>query len=120
MVAAAARRDRAPPRLGPGRRTGMAMRDLMPWRENQARAAREHPLLALQREMDSLFNDPWAANAPRTFANADRFFPRLNLSENPEAYRVTAELPGMEEKDVNVSFDGNLLLISGVKQDEKE
>jgi HSP20 family protein len=44
----------------------------------------------------------------------------VNVSENPEGYRVTAELPGMEEKDVQVAFEGNLLLLSGKKTDEKE
>src|SRR5688572_29018308 len=89
----------------------MTMRDLIPWRERSAwPTVNRDPFLAMQRDLDSLLNDVWGNTPAR---NLERVFPRVNVSENPEAYRVTAELPGMEEKDVQVAFEGNLLLLSG-------
>jgi HSP20 family protein len=70
--------------------------------------------------MDALLNDVWSGNNARLLESVERTFPRVNVSENPEAWRVTAELPGLDEKDVQVSFESNLLLIAGKKADEKE
>jgi len=96
----------------------MTMRDLTPWREKSSwPTLNRDPFLAMQRDLDTMLQDVWG-NSPTH--NLERVFPRVNVSENPEAYRVTAELPGMEEKDVQVSFEGNLLLVSGKKTDEKE
>lgn len=96
----------------------MTMRDLIPWRERSAFPAfARDPFLSMQRDMDALLQNVWGDGGVRT---ADRIFPRVNVSENPEAYRVSAELPGMDEKDVQVAFEGNLLLISGKKAEEKE
>lgn len=96
----------------------MTMRDLVPWRERSAwpSLARD-PFLSMQREMDALLQNVWGDGGIRP---AERMFPRVNVSENVEAYRVSAELPGMDEKDVQVAFEGNLLLISGKKAEEKE
>lgn len=101
----------------------MAIRDLIPWRESRAfplERWNEQPFASMRRDMDALINEMVGGGAPRAFEAMERVFPRVNVSENPESYRVTAELPGMDEKDVQVSFDGNLLLIGGKKADEKE
>jgi HSP20 family protein len=45
---------------------------------------------------------------------------RVDTSEDDKAYHVTAELPGMTEKDVEVTFADNTLTISGEKKSEKE
>ena len=45
---------------------------------------------------------------------------RVDTSEDEKAYHVTAELPGMSEKDVEVTFADNTLTISGEKKSEKE
>lgn len=45
---------------------------------------------------------------------------RVDTSEDDKAYHVTAELPGMTEKDVEVTFTNNTLTISGEKKSEKE
>jgi HSP20 family protein len=100
----------------------MSIRSLVPWRERSGSPfeGREHPLLSLRREMDTLFNDLWHGHSTGLTSGIENVFPRVNLSENPEAYRVTADLPGLGEKDVQVSFDNNLLVIAGNKVDEKE
>lgn len=45
-------------------------------------------------------------------------WPRVELSENAKEVRVTAELPGMEEKDIEISLDDNELVIRGEKKSE--
>jgi len=48
------------------------------------------------------------------------FRPNVDISENDEEIRLSAELPGIEEDDVEVSLDGDLLTIKGEKKDERE
>ena len=44
--------------------------------------------------------------------------PAINVAETKDAYEVTAELPGVDEKDIKVSLDQNQLVISGEKKAE--
>jgi HSP20 family protein len=44
--------------------------------------------------------------------------PPINLAETKDAFEVTAELPGVDEKDIEVSLDGDRLVISGEKKAE--
>jgi HSP20 family protein len=46
--------------------------------------------------------------------------PAIDVAENDKAYKITAELPGMEAKDVDVSVSGDMLTIKGEKREEKE
>lgn len=46
--------------------------------------------------------------------------PKLDVSEDEQALRVTAELPGLEEKDVEVTFADGVLTIQGEKRAEQE
>jgi HSP20 family protein len=45
---------------------------------------------------------------------------RLNVSETDSAIEIEAELPGVDEKDVDVSLSEDLLTIKGEKKDERE
>lgn len=99
----------------------VSMRELMPWRSaGRMHSETEHPLLSLQREMDALFNDFARSGGNPPLTEAGRFLPPTNVSENPECFRVTAELPGMDLKDVTVRLEGGALVISGKKEGEKE
>ena len=44
----------------------------------------------------------------------------MDVAEGASAYTITAELPGLEDKDVDVSIDGSMLTIKGEKQQETE
>ena len=46
--------------------------------------------------------------------------PTVDVSETDKAYEITAELPGMDEKNVEVKVANGVLTIKGEKQDEKE
>lgn len=53
-------------------------------------------------------------------AFAEGWYPSVDISETETDLFVTAELPGLEVKDVNVSISGDLLTIKGEKKKEKE
>lgn len=76
----------------------------------------------LRGEMDRLFND-WLAefSGPlRLPAEQAMFQPRFDVKENDQELLVTAELPGMAAKDVEVELDHGMLVVKGRKDEEKE
>ena len=46
--------------------------------------------------------------------------PAVDVTEDDKAYKITAELPGLEEKDIDVSVSGGMLTIKGEKSYEKD
>jgi len=46
--------------------------------------------------------------------------PAIDMSEDEKMYKISAELPGMEAKDVDVSVTGDMLVLKGEKRQEKE
>lgn len=104
----------------------LTMRDLIPWsrgRDVAAGRAAEHPLMAFQREFDRLFEDLWRGfdvPAPdRGERTATMITPRIEVTEKEKEFIVTAELPGLQEKDVEVTLTDNVLSIRGEKKLEK-
>ena len=74
------------------------------------------PVGALRKQIDSLFED-FGGDGP--FASGG-FMVRTNVSETDDAVTVTAELPGIELEDIEVSVSGNQLTVSGEKKSEKD
>ena len=91
------------------------------------------PVEGLRREIDRLFDDfgmgfrccPFG----RSLFAAEPFWrrelswtaaPAVDVTESDKAYEVTAELPGMDEKNIEVKVVNGNLTIKGEKQDEKE
>lgn len=102
----------------------MAIRDLIPWSRNQevtsARASYD-PFMTLHREMNRLFDDVFRSFEPgQTPLMEGRFgWPRIELGETDKAVTVSAELPGMTEKDVQVEIANGTLTIRGEKKNER-
>ena len=71
------------------------------------------PFLAMRREMENAFR-AFDQNLPSPDIGAGA--PAINVAETKDAFEVTAELPGVDEKDINVSLDDNQLVISGEKK----
>ncbi len=46
--------------------------------------------------------------------------PRVNIAESETAFEITAELPGIDKKDVRITLDHGLLTLSGEKRDSRE
>jgi HSP20 family protein len=83
------------------------------------------PLANLQKEINELFGNLWSGFGKDLFPEFSNkleagFFPRVNVSENENAVVVTAELPGVEDKDLDVSLDRSTLTIRGEKRTEEE
>ena len=93
------------------------------------RAQQWHPFERFRREMDRLFDDFaggfWGGPlfAPSALRRAESTFvgmPAVDVAETDKAYEITAELPGMEEKNIEVKLANGVLSIKGEKQEEKE
>ena len=108
----------------------MPMKDLIPWNRGRDLAVRRNeetnPFLTLHREMNRLFDDAFRGFdlAPSGFG--DRSFgasfgwPNIEVSERSNEVKVTADLPGLEEKDVDIHLADGVLTISGEKKTESE
>jgi HSP20 family protein len=46
--------------------------------------------------------------------------PAVDVSEDEKSYKITAELPGLDEKNIDVSVSGDTLVLKGEKREEKE
>jgi HSP20 family protein len=49
-----------------------------------------------------------------------KFAPRIEVSENDKGYVISAELPGLNKEDIQVTLDGSVLTIKGEKKEEQE
>lgn len=95
------------------------------WRRSEPSLQTEtdNPFYALQREMSRVFDDfsrsfdlaPFGGETGR-----GTFYPSIDVKEGEKEVAVKAELPGMEEKDIEVSLAQNSLTIRGEKREEKE
>jgi HSP20 family protein len=107
----------------------MAMRDLIPWRrqENTApalfRDEERNPFVQLRREMDRLFDDVFRASLPGGTSLSSGFglgWPSLEVKETDDRITVTAELPGLNEKDVELIVHDGVLTLRGEKKSEHQ
>jgi HSP20 family protein len=113
----------------------MNVKDLIPWNRENSRvpaAYRESdPFMTLQREVNRLFDDVWRGldmpsfgRLPSLSANTragwSAGWPSVEVSETDKEIRVTAELPGLEDKDVEVLLDDDVLTVRGEKKSETE
>ncbi|MDP2622119.1 MAG: Hsp20/alpha crystallin family protein [Hyphomicrobiales bacterium] len=84
--------------------------------------ARSDPFSQLQREVDRLFGE-FSRGMPALgwpFAGEGALTPSIDVSETDQSLELTAELPGVEEKDIDVTLSNNLLTIKAEKKAEKE
>jgi HSP20 family protein len=73
------------------------------------------PFRVMRREMENALR---AFDRKPTSPDIGAGAPAINVAETNDAFEVTAELPGVDEKDINVSLDDNQLVISGEKKAE--
>ena len=107
------------------------MKNLIPWRKKDqlmelGREA-DNPFELLHRRMNELFEGflqdfetprwpgLWQADREPTAVS-----PRFDVAETDDAVKVSAELPGLDEKDVEVTLDENYLTVKGEKKQERE
>lgn len=96
---------------------------LLPWRTRElASRSNGDPFTSLQREMNRIFNHLGQGFdlAPFDEASIAKWSPRVNVTETDKEFTVSAELPGLEQKDVEVAIQNGALAIKGEKKEEKE
>lgn len=78
------------------------------------------PFVSLQQGMNRLFDEVFhGAGMSLMRDDGGMLMPQVNVSETDKEIRVTAELPGVERKDVDVTLDDDMLTIRGEKKLEK-
>jgi HSP20 family protein len=106
---------------------------------SQAAERGRHPLLTLRNEIDRLFDEassmspfsmfrfPWGRRSMldveplfRSDEGIAAFAPPAEVDEREGEYRVRLEMPGMDEKAVDISLRDDVLTIKAEKKDEKE
>ena len=110
----------------------MSVRDLIPWNRNEGnrvpsvfRDSERDPFLSLHREVNRLFDEVFrgfGSNLP-AFNGASTFgggWPSVEISNGEKEIMVTAEVPGLEEKDIEVLLDDGVLTLKGEKRSETE
>lgn len=84
----------------------------------------EHPFYYLQQEMNRLFDDFFSSTDIAPFGEGGKhlgsFIPSVDVKEDNKEITVKAELPGMDEKDIEVLLMENTLTLKGEKKEEKE
>jgi HSP20 family protein len=112
----------------------MAFRDIIPWNRGRDVAVRRgedlNPFAALHREMDRMFDEVFrgfdlAPFSSRSFDRPGRHtgwtgWPHLEVNETDSELTVSAELPGLDEKDVEVELANGVLVIKGERKMESE
>lgn len=107
----------------------MALTELVPWRTGRRNLPvrgeeQTNPFAELQRQMGRLFDDffsdvglqPW-----RGLAGIESgFYPRMEVAETEKELLVTAEVPGIEPKDVEITVADGVLTIKGEKKQATE
>lgn len=82
---------------------------------------RVNPLISLQRDFDDFFDRIWRrwpqTTTPSLFGSAE---PTTDVSETENEVEVSIELPGIDEKDVEVTISEDMLTVRGEKRAEKE
>ena len=68
------------------------------------------------RYFESFFGDSFLAPATRTFNR----LPAVDVRETEKAYVLEMELPGFDEKDIEISVDGNSLSISSKQEETRD
>jgi len=109
----------------------MNIRDLVPWTrgsDHMPELFRDEGLSSLstlQREMNRLFDEAFRGfDAPALFgrrqALGSMHWPRVEVNETDKEIVVSAEIPGLDEKDVELLFNEGRLILRGEKKCEVE
>jgi HSP20 family protein len=77
------------------------------------------PFVDLQRDMNRLFDRSFR-DLTETSEGGFMLSPRVDITQKEDGWEVTAELPGVDQHDIDLQLDGDMLTISGEKRDERK
>ena len=90
----------------------MRLTSLVPFRDGGALTRPDFGLFGLHREIDRLFSEFAQGAGP----SGAKIVPNIEISETDKAIEISAEMPGLERKDVEISIDDDTLTIRGEKK----
>lgn len=70
-----------------------------------------------ERDLLDRFFEDWT---PEVFGKETNWVPAFDISENDKEYTLTAELPGIDAKDLDITISDGILTVKGEKKREKE
>jgi HSP20 family protein len=102
----------------------MTLRNLIPSSKKAVPVKHDgySPFSLLRRDMDELFYNIFQGFdlEPSLGRRNEVFSPNVDVKENEKEVKVYAELPGMDDKDIEVTLGKDSLTIKGEKKEEKE
>lgn len=103
----------------------MNLKSLVPWvsRDRGDAAVRftnDSPIIAMHREMNRVFDDFFRGFDQPQSAVGQNIWPRVEVRETDKEFKVYAELPGVEERDVEVTYADGVVTLRGEKRMEEE
>jgi len=101
----------------------MKLNSILPWKKGDSQLSHQRkagdPVNLLQRRMNHLFDDFFSSQLSDPWGRfGNEFAPQIDISESGEELRISAELPGLDEKDVEVTLADNILTLKGEKKEE--
>lgn len=91
-------------------------------RGEPSRSFLHHPIASLQSEIDRMFGDflqNFDASKFTTFSHG-ALLPKADFSESDSGYELAVEMPGVSEKDLDVSVKNGVLTVNGEKKSDRE
>jgi len=103
----------------------MNLNSLVSWRSpdrgnEPKRPSDDNPISTLHREMTRVFDGFFGAGDEPLLGRGQFGWPHVDVRENDTQYKVCAELPGMDERDVEVTFADGVVTLKGEKRLEEE
>jgi len=91
----------------------MAITDLIPWRRQEPARREEDIFTAFERDMGRLFERFFRGGMLAPFGESwGAFSPSADVVETDDEIKVSAELPGLDDKDIEVSLDRGVLTLA--------
>jgi HSP20 family protein len=88
-------------------------------KNDQGALSPRNDLNQIRREINRLFEDPFDLLVPGT-SFFEGWEPTIDVYEDKDKTTLRAELPGMKQEDIDVSLEGNTLILSGERKQEEE
>ncbi|WP_099826247.1 Hsp20/alpha crystallin family protein [Oceaniglobus indicus] len=103
----------------------MAFSDLIPWardrnRVSERRGNDDNPLISLQRDLNSVFEDFWGRFDNPFAGSLTAGGPHTDVSETDAAMLVSVDLPGLDDKDIEVNVTDDMLTIRGERAEKTD
>jgi HSP20 family protein len=103
----------------------MNLKSLVPWSNRDrgdaaVRFTNDNPIISMHREVNRVFDDFFRSFDEPLSAQKPLGWPRIDVHETDKEFKVRAELPGLEERDVEVTYADGVVSLKGEKRMEEE